>query len=636
MNKLLTLFCTAIFAVSALNAQTHITNAAELAAISNDLSGSYVLDNDIDLSNIPNWTPIGGIFTGVFDGQGHKITGLTIKTGCPANPVYAWSKSGLFAFLRGATITNLGIENVSINVNEGGYGFRAGALAAQVDGATISQCYSTGTISLTNSGTVPNNYGYGGENLSLLYVTAGGLIGYCNSATMTVENCYSTVNLTVECDQGSVVAGGLIGELGDKSTVNSCFAAGSVSGGANGGTSADRNALGGLIGLVKYPPTTTISGCYAIGAVSITNGNSYPATGGLVGYSTVKNLPHESYSDVYFDPATTHQTNIIGWPVYNGSNFRGLNISTCAQDGADIEANFAAKNSKAFGYCPAWRFMYLRVFGEYDCDNLVTLNPTEISIELMEGYEDNIQKIVIKNNGSAAYTIASAAFDSAELFKIVESFKSATLNSGEKAEISIMPRRDMPVGTYTDIFRVKFVGGAELKLPVSFTVGERYVPTVSRQVIVPSVQHLISDPVAGVYRVVSGGEFSVTLTPSVGYKYEFPVITTGNAALDKNITTTRGTDGSIVVTVTGITRDIKLKFDGDITTANIALNGTQVWSQGQILHISSVKADALKIYTLTGKLYLSRELPVGETTVALPQGIYIIQTGDTVNKIVIN
>ncbi len=73
---------------------TEIDSAEKLAAISADLSGSYVLTADIDLAGI-DWTPIGAfvmgggeegevpdmaaVFTGTFDGQGHTISNLSVK-----------------------------------------------------------------------------------------------------------------------------------------------------------------------------------------------------------------------------------------------------------------------------------------------------------------------------------------------------------------------------------------------------------------------------------------------------------------------------------------------------------------------------------------------------------------------------
>ena len=51
----------------------------DLAAIAQDLGGTYVLMNDIDLSEYGNWTPIGAAgaaFTGAFLGAGYTISGM--------------------------------------------------------------------------------------------------------------------------------------------------------------------------------------------------------------------------------------------------------------------------------------------------------------------------------------------------------------------------------------------------------------------------------------------------------------------------------------------------------------------------------------------------------------------------------
>ena len=46
--------------VSAAESVTTISNAAELAAVANNLSGNYRLEQNIDLSDYGAWTPIGG------------------------------------------------------------------------------------------------------------------------------------------------------------------------------------------------------------------------------------------------------------------------------------------------------------------------------------------------------------------------------------------------------------------------------------------------------------------------------------------------------------------------------------------------------------------------------------------------
>ena len=66
---------------------TYIYTAEDLQKIGKDekypLSGSYILMNDIDLSGISNWTPIGdesNPFTGKLLGAGFTISGMQIKT----------------------------------------------------------------------------------------------------------------------------------------------------------------------------------------------------------------------------------------------------------------------------------------------------------------------------------------------------------------------------------------------------------------------------------------------------------------------------------------------------------------------------------------------------------------------------
>ena len=58
-----------------------IYTVSDLRNIASDLSGSYVLMNDLDLKN-EDWTPIGTEeepFTGTFNGNGHLIEGMKIE-----------------------------------------------------------------------------------------------------------------------------------------------------------------------------------------------------------------------------------------------------------------------------------------------------------------------------------------------------------------------------------------------------------------------------------------------------------------------------------------------------------------------------------------------------------------------------
>jgi hypothetical protein len=71
-------------------------------------------------------------------------------------------------------------------------------------------------------------------------------------------------------------------------------------------------------------------------------------------------------------------------------------------------------------------------------------------------------------------------------------------------------------------------------------------------------------------------------------------------------------------------------------TEGISAATTDVWSYDGVLHVRTAQPSAwLKIYTLSGALLRQQTLSAGETTVALPQGVYIVQAGDTVTKVAI-
>lgn len=111
-------------------------------------AGEYiVLTADIDLAG-RKWVPAGNAgahcFSGIFDGQNHKILGLRIGTEeTPADYVAA----GLFAYADGAIIRNVAIENAQINIKRtDSVRIYAGIVAGVMDksetgaGALITNC----------------------------------------------------------------------------------------------------------------------------------------------------------------------------------------------------------------------------------------------------------------------------------------------------------------------------------------------------------------------------------------------------------------------------------------------------------------------------------------------------------------
>jgi len=194
-----------------------IEDATGLAAIKDNLSGDYILMNDIDLNGI-SWTTIGdniNRFTGTFDGNGHVISNMTIN-----NP--SSNYQGLFAYVdTTGTVKNLGVTgNVSGNTNVGGIvgynrgtvencyfsgnvtgGNYVGGIAGQArdSSSIIRNCYTTGSVSTTGT-----NY-------------VGGIVG--NNYGGSIEYCYSTCSVT-----GINSVGGISGYLYDNSSLTNCVA----------------------------------------------------------------------------------------------------------------------------------------------------------------------------------------------------------------------------------------------------------------------------------------------------------------------------------------------------------------------------------------------------------------------------
>ena len=158
-----------------------INDVDELQAINEALSGDYILGNDIDAAATSGWNsntgfiPLGNYgtrFTGTFDGDGYVITDLFIDRSA--------SYQGLFGYINtGTEIKNVGVVDVNITGN-----YYVGGLIGYNYAGTITDCYSTGSVS-------------GGNYI-------GGLIGYDDAGTVT--DCYSTGSVS-----GNEVVGGLIG-----------------------------------------------------------------------------------------------------------------------------------------------------------------------------------------------------------------------------------------------------------------------------------------------------------------------------------------------------------------------------------------------------------------------------------------
>lgn len=221
---------------------------------------NYIQTADISLEGEKEWTVIGneGVpFIGVYDGGGHKITGMkftTISSEIPA----------LFGFVQGkdAKITGLHVEG---KIDPFRYPVNAhGAIVGMLESGTVEDCSFTGDITLGNT-----------------RMTAGGIASEVRNYG-TLRNCAYTGKITAKTDSGKTFIGGIAGV--SYGNIESCTFNGEI---ISEGT--DGPNIGGIAGISKG----TISGCAAYANLSQYGAVGY--LGGITGYnySEIKDSAYE-------------------------------------------------------------------------------------------------------------------------------------------------------------------------------------------------------------------------------------------------------------------------------------------------------------------------------------------------------
>ncbi|SKB84091.1 FMN-binding domain-containing protein [Lachnospiraceae bacterium] len=276
-----------------------IKNPEQLAAFAesvdngNPYTGEFIdLGADIDLSGIEDWNPIGTeaqttksvdtIFNGTFNGENHRITGLTIKEN-----VTTAKSLGLFSTLNGsAVVENIVFDDVKIDL-------------------TASNKVFTGTVAgdtVAGSPVVDNISAEGSINISANTVKMtmnGGILGRAMRGA-SVLNCFTSLEQKNE-DAGEYVnsyVAGIVAMGSLNNTLVNCGTSGSIT----NNTPASTGLTGGITGMyagkmwnvysdssIKVVNSTGTAGFTGAIAGQLTtsgmSGDNYPSEGELRGFA---------------------------------------------------------------------------------------------------------------------------------------------------------------------------------------------------------------------------------------------------------------------------------------------------------------------------------------------------------------
>lgn len=220
-------------------------NTWRTAANASPYNASCILENNIELTDENNWTPVcqnfSNGFTGTFDGNGKSISGLNFDIS--AN--LTWTAVGFIGRLgTGGMVKNLTVKDAKMSST--GSTARIGAVAGSNNG-TISNCH------------VINNSAISGK------WQVGGVVGYNNGI---VSYCHVSDDCSVKGESNTFLyLGGIAGLNESSGKITACYALCSlgVTGSAN---------VGGIFGSSNGSCTACYSRCTLLNAPSYAGGIS--------------------------------------------------------------------------------------------------------------------------------------------------------------------------------------------------------------------------------------------------------------------------------------------------------------------------------------------------------------------------
>lgn len=195
-------------------------------------SGHFVLENDVDFSDVEGFYPIGRnktvVFAGTFDGNGHALLNVNVTVSDSD------TGAGLFGKVQNASFKNLTLKNVNAeapgSLSAGYRVSNVGSLA----GVAIGSSFDNVTV---DGGTVS------GKN------NVGGLVGNANDCVLRYIRTDNTVNVSYGNLSSPGFAGGIVGDYMldmTNRTMEYCYSLSEVK-----GSDSFKNHLGGLLGKLE-------------------------------------------------------------------------------------------------------------------------------------------------------------------------------------------------------------------------------------------------------------------------------------------------------------------------------------------------------------------------------------------------
>lgn len=307
-----------------------VQNVAQLQDIDNDLNGRYVLGNGISETRRMKSIGDNADFSGVFDGLGNTIKGLSIYSTGPF--------TGLFATSSGS-ISNVKLDALSVSGNgaaSGGSmvgaltGFNTGEIAnVEATGIRVSGGVDLGGLVGLNLGTIANASASGKVIAGRYTQSVGGLVGNNSNENAQIINSRAAIDISGDMQnaQTETGVGGLVGKNQGKVINSRSQATINVSGSAlNIGGLAGINASRGQIinsgasGAIIGKKDSHVGGLIGLNRGIVINADASSrvegwgtrSAGGLIGWNEQGTLSNVKASGEVTDTTGTYIGGLVG------------------------------------------------------------------------------------------------------------------------------------------------------------------------------------------------------------------------------------------------------------------------------------------------------------------------------------
>ncbi|OTG66601.1 YDG domain-containing protein [Acinetobacter silvestris] len=572
---------------------TAILNVNQLQNMNKNLSGKYLLGNNIDASDTVNWNsgagfnPIGtGIynvendtskaFIGLFDGLGQSINNIFIN-----------NSTNDYVGLFGYTGLNSQIKNVGVEGGRITGGKYVGGLVG-LNSGSINSAYATGTVSATSSGG-----------------TAGGLVGKNMGSNAKIENTYATNKVL-----STQFAGGLVG-YNNYGSISNGYATGEVSAQFAGGLVGNNNG--------------TINNVYATGVVDVS-----VAAGGVVALGT-----GGAVSNAYWNKETTGASE----GVYSGSdNTVGLTTAEM-RDGTNF--TFIDANSYLGGKNTVWRIYdgqtapllrnFLTTLDLNTINKTTTYNGKNQTLATVNGLNNNLLVSSGNAGGRNAGDYSANYYSNQQGYDLIANTATLKIN---KAVINAITGITANNKTYdgkntatlnTDgaIFNGIIVGDDLALTGATGTFSDKNAGT-GKTVTINGIS--LSGADAGNYNLVNNTASSTADISKANLN--IGGITANNKTYDGKNTATLNTDGAIFngiivgddLALTGATGTFSDKNAGTgktVTISGISLSGADAGNYNLVNNTASSTADISKANLNIGGITANNKTYDGKNTATL-------------------